>query len=398
MIGPMTVPLDPLVAFARDLIEIPTANPPGEAYDECVERIALELETLELPCEIVDTGTPETPRRAVISPSSAPGRPLYLHGHYDVVPAFSPDQFTAAEENGRLIGRGAADMKGGLAAIVYAARACADRGLPVTLVIVPDEETGGQLGSERLGELDIIDPDALGAIVGEPTWGTIWHACRGAFTLRVHVHGLATHVGFHYRGRNAFVDGVALVDALTPLCDELATRLSPLDFDTDEPRARESILLLGGRADGGVNFNVVPDRFSFTIDRRPNPEEDHEHVRAELLQALEEARDRLELDVAWDVLQDCAGGATAPDHPFVRALAASVERHAGAPPTVTCCPGVLETRVYQRLGLPAAAFGPGPAEQMHRPDEDVPIANLAAAASIYADVAGYLCSTAYTRE
>jgi succinyl-diaminopimelate desuccinylase len=389
---PDRLPLERLVAFARDLIEIPTVNPPGNAYGECVDRIALELETLGLPWELVESGTARTPRHVIISTPSPPGPPLYLHGHYDVVPAFSPQQFNAREEGGHLVGRGASDMKGGLASIIYAAWACADRGVPAALIIVPDEETGGQLGAERLAELELIDADAHGAIVAEPTWGTIWHACRGAFTLRVLVRGRAAHVGLHYRGRNAFTDALALVNELAPLRDELTTRHSPLQFGSEDPRASQSILLLGGHAEGGVNFNVVPDRFSFTIDRRPNPEEDHDKARDELLSALENARLSQGLDVIWDVLQDCTGGMTAPDDPLIQAVVASTEHHTGTRPTITCCPGVLETRIYQRLGIPAIAFGPGLVEQMHGPDENVPTANLTRAAAIYAEVASQLAA------
>jgi succinyl-diaminopimelate desuccinylase len=382
------VPVERLVAFARDLIAIPTVNPPGEAYDQCVERIACELDALELPYEIVDTGTAEIPRRAIVSAATAPGRPLYLHGHYDVVPVFSAEEVEPYERGGMLVGRGSSDMKGGLASIVYAARACADRGLPVELVIVPDEETGGRLGSERLAELGAIDAGARGAIVAEPTWGTIWHGWRGAFTLRVDVRGEPAHVGLHYRGRNAFGAAVELARALQPLQADLRERRSLLDFGSDDPRAAESIMLVGGRAEGGVNFNVVPERFSFTIDRRPNPEEDHDAVRRELLDALDEARRRLGVEVTWEVVQDCAGGVTAPDDPLVRGIAAAAERHAGARPTITCCPGVLETRIYGRLGIPAVAFGPGLIDQMHGPAESVPVANLVAATAIYVDVAG----------
>jgi succinyl-diaminopimelate desuccinylase len=384
------LPLEQLVALARDLIEIPTVNPPGDAYGECVNRIALELERLGLPFELVDTGTAKTPRRTIVSSSTAPGPPLYLHGHYDVVPAFSPQQFKAVEKDGRLVGRGASDMKGGLASIIYAARVCADRGVPAVLVIVPDEETGGHFGAERLAQLGLIDSEALGAIVAEPTWGTIWHACRGAFTLRVLVRGRAAHVGLHFQGRNAFTDALALVNALAPLRDEVATRHSRLEFGSDDPRARESILLLGGQAEGGVNFNIVPDRFSFTIDRRPNPDEDHDAARNELLSALETARRREALDVTWDVLQDSPGGTTAPEDTLVQTVVAFAEHHTGTRPTITCCPGVLETRIYQRLGIPAVAFGPGLIDQMHSPDESVPTANLTAAAAIYADVASRL--------
>jgi succinyl-diaminopimelate desuccinylase len=99
-------------------------------------------------------------------------------------------------------------MKGGLAAIVHAARPAAEAGARIGLVIVPDEETGGRLGAERLAGLGRLDGDAAGAIVAEPTWGTIWHACRGAFTVRVRVRVRPAHVGLHYEGVNAFAAAV----------------------------------------------------------------------------------------------------------------------------------------------------------------------------------------------
>ena len=187
-----------IVALARDLVAIPTENPPGAAYDECVQRICAELDALAIDYEVVETGDADTPRRSILAEVGDAGPLLYLHGHYDVVPAFTTEQFEPRLAEGRLIGRGSSDMKGGLAAIAYAARAAADSGARVGLVIVPDEETGGRLGAERLAELGRLDTAAAGAIVAEPTWGTIWHACRGAFTLRVTVRGKAAHVGLHY--------------------------------------------------------------------------------------------------------------------------------------------------------------------------------------------------------
>jgi succinyl-diaminopimelate desuccinylase len=157
---------------------------------------------------VVDTGDERSHRKAILGSVGESGRLLYLHGHYDVVPAVGREQFEPRVVDGRLIGRGASDMKGGLAAIVYAARAAAEGGARVGLVIVPDEETGSRLGSERQAELGRLDTNAVGAIVAEPTWGTIWHGCRGAFTVRVTVAGKAAHVGLHYDGVNAFTAAV----------------------------------------------------------------------------------------------------------------------------------------------------------------------------------------------
>jgi succinyl-diaminopimelate desuccinylase len=380
---------DAIVAFARELIAIPTENPPGVAYDECVERIRAELDALRIDHEVLDTGDGETSRHAILAELGDRGPLLYLHGHFDVVPGFSRSQFEPRVEDGRLVGRGASDMKGGLAAIVHAARPAAESGARVRLVIVPDEETGGRLGAERLGALGRLDASAAGAIVAEPTWGTIWHACRGAFTLRVRVRGRPAHVGLHYEGVNAYASAVDVTRTLLEHERVLRERRSALAFSSSHPRAPESIMLLGGLSGGGTNFNIVPAEFRFTVDRRPNADEDYQEAKVELLALLASARERgLELD--WEVLQDAPSAVTPAESDFVRTVAAAATAVTGAPPSLTCCPGVLEIRVYHRLGIPAVAFGPGLIERMHGPDEDVPIANLVAAAAIYADVAAAL--------
>lgn len=369
------LPENEIVAFARDLVAIPTENPPGAAYDECLQRICAELDVLAIDYEVVETGDANAPRRSILAEVGEAGPLLYLHGHYDVVPAFSPEQFEPRLADGRLIGRGSSDMKGGLASIVHAAHAAAESGAHVGLVIVPDEETGGRLGAERLATRGRLDPGAAGAIVGEPTWGTIWHACRGALTLRVTVRGKAAHVGLHYDGENAFAAAVDVALSLRGLERALRKRLSALTFSSADRRARESIMLVGGLAAGGTSFNIVPDEFSFTVDRRPNADESYDDARRELLAILESARAD-GVDLSWDVLQDAGSAMTSPESDFVQAVSGAAAAVTGSAPSVTCCPGVLETRVYSRLGIPAVAFGPGLIDRMHSPDEDVPVANL----------------------
>ena len=368
------------MAFARDLVAIPTENPPGAAYGDCVRRICSELDALAIGYELVETGNHGTRRQAILATVGDRSRLLYLHGHYDVVPAFSRAQFEPRVEDGRLIGRGASDMKGGLAAMVYGASAAAEAGASIGLVIVPDEETGGRLGAERLAALGRLDRSAAGAIVAEPTWGTIWHACRGAFTLRVAVHGKPAHVGLHYEGVNAFDAAVDLALALRELEQGLRERKSAFKLSSSDPRADESIMLVGGLADGGTNFNIVPAEFSFTIDRRPNADEDYGEAKKELLTLLNAAKES-GVDVEWQVLQDAPSAVTRESSSLVQTVATAVAAVTGTTPSVTCCPGVLEIRVYNQLGIPAVAFGPGLIERMHGPDEDIPIANLALAQS-----------------
>jgi acetylornithine deacetylase/succinyl-diaminopimelate desuccinylase-like protein len=173
----------------------------------------------------------------------------------------------------------------------------------------------------------------------------------------------------------------------------LRERRSALEFSSPSDRAGESIMLVGGVSGGGTNFNIVPAEFSFTVDRRPNPDESYADAKRELLALLASPRER-GVDVDWEVLQDAPSAVTPAGGDFVRTVAGAVTAVTGSMPTVTCCPGVLETRVYDQLGIPAVAFGPGLIERMHGPDEDVPIANLVDAAAVYAKVAGALAERA----
>ena len=208
-------------------------------------------------------------------------------------------------------------------------------------------------------------------------------------TLRVTVRGKAAHVGLHYDGENAFAAAVDVALSLRGLERALRKRLSALTFSSADRRARESIMLVGGLAAGGTSFNIVPDEFSFTVDRRPNADESYDDARRELLAILESARAD-GVDLSWDVLQDAGSAMTSPESDFVQAVSGAAAAVTGSAPSVTCCPGVLETRVYSRLGIPAVAFGPGLIDRMHSPDEDVPVANLFDAARIYTRVAAAL--------
>src|ERR1044072_2938171 len=153
---------DDIVSLTRALVAIPTQNPPGAHYPECVEVLTRHLDLLGLDHTVLDVPPPDTgdaafadpyPRACVLA-SYGPGtRTLYFHGHYDVVPA-APTQFQPIDDGDRLVGRGSGDMKGGLVAMICAVRAIKECGIDldgrIGLVFVPDEETGGQCGSQYL--------------------------------------------------------------------------------------------------------------------------------------------------------------------------------------------------------------------------------------------------------
>jgi succinyl-diaminopimelate desuccinylase len=386
-----------IVDLTRRLVAVDTTNPPGRGYAECAQILRDALDALGLRCDTREVDLPgREPRFCLRAEHGSGARSLYLHGHYDVVPAQSPAQFAPELRDGRLWGRGSADMKGGLAAMIHAVAALRDAGVAldgrVVLQLVPDEEDGSAGGSAHLTEHgQLVDDGAIGMLTPEPTSGVVWNACRGAITQRITVHGRESHVGLLHDGDNAFERMVDVVQALRRLRDEVAERRT--GYAIEPPAARRSILLLGGSASSGSGFNVVPARASFTLDRRPNPEEDLDAERARLAAVVDGFRaDGYRIDV--ETLQDTFSAGCAEDSELAVALAESVEATEGARPAFELCPGVLEIRWYARHGIPAYAYGPGRLEVAHGPDEHVDVAALTRCAAVYAQTIERVLGTA----
>jgi acetylornithine deacetylase/succinyl-diaminopimelate desuccinylase-like protein len=275
-------------------------------------------------------------------------------------------------------------MKGGLAAMIYAARAAGQLGARlrgrVALVCVPDEETGGARGSAYLAKLGRLGEHGLGMVSAEPTSGVIWNACRGAITLRVTVRGRPAHVGLHHQGVNAFARMLPIAEALVGL--ERQVRRRTTRFALSPAAARRSILLLGGECAAGTNFNVVPGECSFTVDRRINPEEDFDTERRRLLGRIAAFR-RAGTNLTVEVFQEGRPASSSPHHLVGRALRDSVQEVTGRAPRFELCPGLLENRFYAERGVPAYCYGPGRLEIAHGPDEHVELARVFECAAIY---------------
>lgn len=377
-----------LVDFAADLIRIPSENPPGQAYDRCARLIAARLRQLGLS---VSTLNPSGVGPCVSGTFGEGGRALYFSGHYDVVPAQDKAQFNPVVRKGNLHGRGACDMKGGIAAMAFAVRALAATGfVPKGRVIsmsVPDEETSGPNGTVSLGRAGLIEPDAVGMLTMEPTSGAVWNANRGVLSMRVSVRGKPAHVGLHFRGVNAFRGMLAVAERFAALEKKVSRRRTRLNIHPEA--ARRSVLLMGGELAGGHNFNVVPDQVSFTLDRRPNPEEDFDREREALWAVVKEAR-AAGIRCDAELFQEGRSAATRSDTRLGKALGASIRQVTRRDPCFELCPGVLETRHYAARGIPAMAYGPGLLSVAHGPHEFVAIDKMLACAEVYALTAARL--------
>jgi acetylornithine deacetylase/succinyl-diaminopimelate desuccinylase family protein len=382
-----------MIDFTAELVGIATENPPGAAYPQCVRAIESRLRALDLPCETIAYRPPKGVRDGsgaaiVLSGVGRGNRALYFSGHYDVVPETTPGQCTPRLSGKTLFGRGAADMKGGLAAMLYAAVALKRLRVPlngrVALVFVPDEETGGQRGSGYLAATRRLGTNGIGMLTPEPTSGVVWSANRGALTARVTVYGREAHVGLLHQGRNAFEDAIHVVAGLQRLARRVARRRTR--FRITPEAARRSLMLIGGRVEAGSNFNVVPGRCVFTVDRRMNPEEDYEEERRALFAVFDEAR-RAGTKLGVEVFQEGRPSGTPEATPLGRALRRHVRDVTGKAPTFEMCPGLLEIRFYADCGMPAYAYGPGLLSISHGPKEFVDTDRIVECAMVYARVA-----------
>jgi len=380
---------DEMAAILAELVAIPTENPPGRNYRACADALENRVREFGIECERVDTADlNKDGRESPVCLLAGYGRgteTLYFHGHYDVVPAQTPQQFRPLRKEHYVFGRGSCDMKGGIVAMLYAILALKECGAEpngrIGLTLVPNEETGGEGGSAWLGRQGILGRSGIGMLLAEPTSGVVWNANRGAISLRVRVFGKSAHVGLQHQGENAFERMHRVVERLQELKREVEQRFT--NFNVGAEQAHNSILMLGGQSGGGANFNVVPEQCWFTIDRRINPEEDLSEEKSKMIAVLESCK-REGIPLEWEVLQEGPFSACREDDALGEALARSVRAVTGEAPRFEMCPGLLEIRFYTALGVPAYAYGPGLLSVAHGPNEYVDLRKVIDCATIYA--------------
>lgn len=306
-------------------------------------------------------------------PGDAEARPgLVLSGHMDVVPAdedeWRSDPFALAEEDGRLVGRGACDMKGFLAVAMNAAarRSPASFTHPLVLIFTYDEELG-TLGARRFVEMwpeDAGLPTA--AIIGEPTSLRVVRMHKGHAKLRLLLLGETAHSGYPHLGTNAIEAAGRAIEALTGLREDLeAERPAYGDAFPEVPYVALNL----GTIRGGRAVNVVPDRCAIDIGYRVLPE-------MEAAPIAERAREVLAMALADDEYELSVESESPPllvpeDAAVVSALCAEEGQTGSHSVSFATDAGWL-----QQLGLQCAIWGPGNIAVAHKPNEWIPTDEL----------------------
>lgn len=294
-------------------------------------------------------------RRCLVARVGAGPTRLVLHGHLDVVPGH-PEQFSPRVEGGRLIGRGAYDMKSALAAMMLAVADLAEgvHGVEVELVVVPDEERSdpGANCTEMLVR-DGLRADFV--VCGEPTDMHVGVQAKGVLMLRVDVAGTAAHGATPWLGDNAVLRAVDLFRRIGGL--PFAAQSAPL-FQ------RPSINL--GRIQGGDAVNKVPDACRMDVDVRYLPGQSPDDVLAQIRS--------LDPSAAVEIIVERAPADVAPDNPFVQALLEAAGRQEPSSASVGR-DGASDAVAFLEVGVPAVEFGPRGGGH-HGPEEYVEIESL----------------------
>ena len=364
------------VALTRELVQIDSRNPalasdgPGEQAAARVLAAALDSWGLRVEMHEAEPGRTNVVGRA----GRGTGRSLLLNGHLDVVgvEGMTHAPFAAEQRNGRLYGRGAADMKGGLAAMCAAAARAATHGIAGEVIVaaVADEEHSS-LGTRELLRRGVR---ADAAIVGEPTRLAIMPAHKGFAWIEIEVRGRAAHGSRYDVGVDAILAASAVLEELDRIEREsLPAQRHPL---LGRPSLHVSTI------EGGQAWSTYADRCVIRVERRTLPTEDADEPLAEVRGAIARAQKRrasLVADARLVLAQspsDVPSGA-----PIVRALSDALAAQ-GERVTLDGMSAWTDAALLNEAGTPAICFGPGDIGLAHAAEEWIDIAEIERATAV----------------
>ncbi|MGZ8635918.1 MAG: M20 family metallopeptidase [Actinomycetota bacterium] len=369
---------DEVLRFARALIAAPSENP-GGTEDRAAEVAGEILAGLDADPRTIRG---EAGRPSVVAHVGPDARPrLAWNGHLDVVPAgdaatWERPPYAGDVVGGRLVGRGAADMKGAIASALAAAAAIRRSGVALggalELHLAADEELAGLHGTKVLWQRGLLVQDAC--IVGEPTELRLGLAERGGAWVTVVARGRAAHGSTPHLGVNAITSMARL---LLRLPEVLPDREHPL---VGRPSVNAAVV------SGGSAPNVVPDRCEVDVDRRVVPGETSADVLAPFERlAADLRREHPEVELEFR-LREWTDAAEAPaDSAIAEACRAAVRAETGATPPDHGFTGITDARFYiNEAAMPAVILGPGSLSVAHTANESVDLAELVTAARVYA--------------
>ena len=405
---------DELVSLTQDLIRIPTTNPPGEHYQDCTHYIGERLarrgfEVTHIRAEGAIGDSDAYPRANVIArwSGSSAGPTVHFNSHVDVVApglGWTYDPFAATVVDDRIYGRGACDMKGGLAASIIAVESLLelhpDLGGNLEISGTADEESGGYGGVAHLAELGYFSqPRVDHVIIPEPlNKDRICLGHRGVWWAEIETRGRIAHGSMPFLGDCAIRHMGAVVEAFEHhLFPRLAQKFTAMPVVPEG--ARSSTLNInsmhGGQIEGidGLPSPLVPDSCRMIIDRRFLIEESLDEVKSEVTNILEELKSsRASFDYQVNDLFEVIPSMTDRNAPVVECVARAVSTVLDIIPEFVVSPGTYDQKHIDRIGRleHCIAYGPGILDLAHQADEYVGITDMLDSAKVMALAAYHL--------
>ncbi|QNK79978.1 M20 family metallopeptidase [Nakamurella sp. PAMC28650] len=368
-----------VIALTQALVRLPTVVIAGidEVETPACALIAATMRDYgwEVTIEEVATGRPNV---VGIVHGRHPARTLMFEGHVDVVTpgdveSWSFPPFSGDVVDGRLLGRGSADMKSGVAAMIHAARAVELAGFDGRIIVgVLADEEGMMLGAKHFAASPLAASGIDGVIVCEPEGGEICAVAKGAIRLRVDLQGVMAHGAMPHQGRNPLPAMGSLLMGLSELERQVADSVG-IHRHLGEFYLTPTVLAAG---DPG-QLNVIPASASVFLDVRTIPGVGHAGLLHLITRLAEQIAQDAGLSAAVTVIDDRPPVDTPEDAPVVAALVAAHSAVTGTPAVLGGVPGTTDGTILTRdAGLQTVVYGPGGKWIAHTRDEFVEVQDI----------------------
>ncbi len=395
------------IGFLQDLVKIPTFVPPGNNYDKVAEIVAEKMKEAGCAVQLAEASS-DYMEKAGATQFRPPlegarvntigriagqtGSPtLVFNGHIDTVPVnpgWKVDAFSGEIIGDAIYGRGVSDNKGGVCAMVMAFKALKDAGVKLkgnaVLTATADEEVGGIAGLGYIVDAGLVKGDY--GICVDGGIENIGISCQGRIKYNIHTLGKAAHSSTPQLGINAIEHMAKVVLALQSYGRELLKRESSIPAPPDIGAKRIYPSTAVGIIRGGTKENIIPSECTITLNRRFTPDENIEDVRKEIRETVEGSlKDDPQARWKIDEVNVKDAYAIAANHPIVGILNSAAEEILGQKLPIYGSTGGTDMSHIKRANIPMCALGPSRrGNNVHAPDEHLPISDLMSLTKIYA--------------
>ncbi len=396
-----------LVDLTCRLVNIDTTVPPGRNYPRIAQLIAGELKQLGITPSV--SYIPETtiqrktapelglkgPRPNVTATLKGAGKgpKILLNGHMDVVPAqptgWTNDPFKPTIKNRKIYGRGAADMKGSDAAMIYSLKALVETGVhfngSITPTFTTDEEVGGYTGVNHFIDKRVITKDIDYCLSPDTNIEALDIASLGDSEFLITVHGKSAHSGRGWTGVNAIEHAASLIEKLKKLGVEVGHRRSKVPAEPVFGNKWMRPGLYVTMVKGGIKGNIIPDNCDILIDRRFIPEENATQVEREVAKTVKEFSVETGLKTSMKLVTGYAPMTTPLNHPLVKVVRKAAKKVLGHDVPPRGSQGSTDVAQVSSLGIPVVILGASRSDSnIHGVNEHVRISDIVNVTKIFA--------------